>query len=253
MRKKILIGNWKMNKTCAETAKFCSELKAFKDAGIKKKMEEVDVGIAPTFISLKTFTEKLPNLICLSQNVNENESGAFTGEVSFNMLSEIGISWTLLGHSERRMYNNETDASINKKILACIAHKFTTVVCVGESLEEYKNGKSKSWIKAQIKGAFKNVPEKEVKKMVIAYEPIWSIGTGKNASPEIALDICSFIRKTIASLYSEATAKAVRILYGGSVKPDNIASYVKTKEIDGALVGGASLKPESFIELLKNY
>jgi len=250
MRKKLLMGNWKMNKTIAEAKEFIDDCEHIVEDA---KKNNIDIGVAPTYLCLQAVKENAPKgLIVSAQNVNMNSSGAFTGEVSTEMLQEVKIDWAIIGHSERRTYDGETSAKCNEKIKKLLKANMTPLYCCGESLETYEKGETKNFIKDQIIAGFKDVPFDGAKKVVIAYEPIWSIGTGKNASQAIAEDICGFIRQTIKELYGEATAEEIRILYGGSVKPNNIKEYLSSPNIDGALVGGASLKIESFKELLTN-
>lgn len=249
MRKKLLVGNWKMNKTIAEAKDFALAAKPIAELA---KIHDIEIGVAPTFLSLKTVKDNIPNsMIVVSQNVHFEDHGAFTGEISIPMLKEIGINWSLIGHSERRMFAGETSEKCNKKILKLLANEMTPLYCCGESLEVFEKGETKSFVKAQIIEGLKDIPLQKVERVVIAYEPIWSIGTGKNASKEIAEDVCAFIRAVLKEMYGEQAAK-VRILYGGSVKPENIKEYLSCPNVDGALVGGASLKIDSFAELLNN-
>ena len=248
-RKKLLLGNWKMNKTPSEAKEFalgCGDMIRFAvDNGI-------DVGVAPTFICLQTVVENAPkDLIIAAQNCNEHDHGAYTGEISIPMLKEIGINWVILGHSERRTYNGETSVACNAKIKALLAASMTPVYCCGETLETFEAGETKSFVKKQIEEGFAGLTAEEAKKVVVAYEPIWAIGTGKNATKEIAEDTIASIRSVLKALFGEA-AEEIRILYGGSVKPNNIAEYMSEKDIDGALVGGASLALDSYRGLIEN-
>lgn len=250
MRRKLLLGNWKMNKTLPEAIEFA---KATKEISALAKKNKVDMGVGCPFIDLYAVKKIVKNhLIVASENVSEYDHGAYTGEVSIPMLKSINIDWAIIGHSERRAYNNETSEACNKKILALLANKMVPVYCCGESLGTFEAGKTKTWIKEQIETGLKDVKAEDMKNLVIAYEPIWSIGTGKNASKEIAEEICGYIRKLVCNLYGAKVANRVRILYGGSVKPNNIKEYLSEKDIDGALVGGASLAIESYKELLTN-
>lgn len=249
MRRKLLMGNWKMNKTIAEAHEFA---KATKELIQVAKDNNVDIGVAPTFLSLDIVKKTSPELIVSAQNVHFKENGAYTGEISIPMLQEIGIDWVILGHSERRTFDGETSLKCNQKIKALLAANMTPLYCCGESLETFEAGETKSWIKAQIEEGFASLTKEEAKKVVVAYEPIWSIGTGKNASSEIAEDICKFIRDTLTAIFDKETADVIRILYGGSVKPNNIREYLSLPDVDGALVGGASLKIDSYKELLTN-
>lgn len=249
MRKKLLLGNWKMNKTIAEAKEFATFSIEMAKAAHKKG---IDIGVAPTFLGLDVVRKNNPFLIVAAQNCNDKDSGAYTGEISIPMLEEIGISWVIIGHSERRTYNGETNASCNKKILHLLENRMVPVYCVGETLAEYEAGETKNIVKTQIIDGLKDVSKEDASELVIAYEPVWSIGTGKNASKEIAQDVCGFIREILASLFGKEVADQIRILYGGSVKPDNIHAYLSMDDIDGALVGGASLKLDSYNELINN-
>ena len=248
-RKKLLLGNWKMNKTPSEAKEFalgCGDMIRFAvDNGI-------DVGVAPTFVCLQTVVENAPkDLIIAAQNCNEHDHGAYTGEISIPMLKEIGINWVILGHSERRTYNGETSVACNAKIKALLAASMTPVYCCGETLETFEAGETKSFVKKQIEEGFAGLTAEEAKKVVVAYEPIWAIGKGKNATKESAEDTIASIRSVLQALFGEA-AEEIRILYGGSVKPNNIAEYMSEKDIDGALVGGASLALDSYRGLIEN-
>ena len=250
MRRKLLLGNWKMNKTVSEAKEFALNAK---DLGKLAKQNKVDMGICVPYIDLAPVKKILKNsLIVGAENCHELDHGAYTGEVSIPMLLGLGITWCIIGHSERRTYYNETSEDCNKKILALIKNNMVPVYWCGESLETYEEGKTKEFVKEQIIKGFKDVSKEDAAKVVIAYEPIWSIGTGKNASKEIAEDVCKFIRKIIKDLYDTKTSNKVRILYGGSVKPNNIKEYLYCDNIDGALVGGASLDVNSYKELLTN-
>lgn len=237
-----------MNKTVSEAKQF-----ALETAEIAKYAQEkgILVGVSPTYLGLDTVKQLNPNLIVSAQNVHFQESGAFTGEISIPMLQELGISWCLIGHSERRQYDNETNEKCNKKIHALTKQGMTAVYCVGETLEEFEKGLTKAVVKEQLISGLANLSEEELLHVVIAYEPVWSIGTGKNASKEIAQDVCHFIRKVIKDMLP-SVAEEMLILYGGSVKPENIKEYLTEKDIDGALVGGASLKVDSFTTMIKN-
>lgn len=250
MRRKLLLGNWKMNKTVSEAKEFALNAK---DLGKLAKQNKVDMGICVPYIDLAPVKKILKNsLIVGAENCHELDHGAYTGEVSIPMLLDLCITWCIIGHSERRTYYNETSEACNKKILALLKNNMVPVYCCGESLETYEEGKTKEFVKEQIIKGFKDVSKEDAAKVVIAYEPIWSIGTGKNASKEIAEDVCKFIRKIIKDLYDTKTSNKVRILYGGSVKPNNIKEYLYCDNIDGALVGGASLDVNSYKELLTN-
>jgi triosephosphate isomerase len=248
MRKKLLLGNWKMNKTPSEAKAFALAANEMVDFAVK---HNIDVGVAPTYVCLATVKENInPKCIVAAQNCNEHDHGAYTGEISIPMLKEMGIDWCIIGHSERRAYNGETSVACNAKIKALLAANMTPVYCCGESLEVFEKGETKKFVSEQIRTGLKDLTPAEAKKVVIAYEPIWAIGTGKSASKEIAEDTIGFIRRTLRESFGDV-AIDMRILYGGSVKPENVAMYMSEPDIDGALVGGASLAPESFHGLIE--
>lgn len=249
MKRKILIGNWKMNKTMQEAIEFAN---ALKEKSIEVEKENIILGIAPSFLCLPIIKKLGGNIIAFAQNVHFEEKGAFTGEISIPMLEEIGVNGSLVGHSERRQYFNETNATCNLKLKALEAHKMNAVYCVGETLSEYEEGKTRDVIKTQVLEGIEGLTEEYISNLTIAYEPVWSIGTGKNASKEIASDICGYIIEVIKEKYGEDVAGGIYVLYGGSVKPNNIKEYLDDDNIDGALVGGASLKADSFIEMINN-
>lgn len=242
MRKPIIVGNWKMNKLAREAFHFVQDVEPHLHDG-------ADFGVAPSFVSLFSAHENAKKLIVAAQNVHFEESGAYTGEVSIDMLKELGIDWVILGHSERRQYFNETDETINKKVKACLAKDVTPIVCVGETLDEFEAGKTEEVVRRQTRDCLAGL-EGKVDHIVVAYEPVWAIGTGKSADKEIAQNTCALIRDELKSVLGQEAAEAIRIQYGGSVKPDNIAEYLAQPDVDGALVGGASLKVESFLELV---
>ena len=249
MRRKLLLGNWKMNKTSAEAKEFALLSRPLAE---KAKLNNIDLGVAPTYLSLATVKENASkDMIVAAQNVHFKESGAFTGEVSIPMLKEFGIDWVLIGHSERRAYDNETNEKCNLKIKALIANEMVPVYCVGETLAEFEAGDTKKVVGAQVREGLKDLTKEQVRRLVVAYEPVWSIGTGKNASTEIAEDVCKFVRDVLRELFGEV-ADEIRVLYGGSVKPENIKAYLSCPDVDGALVGGASLKIDSYELLLTN-
>jgi triosephosphate isomerase len=249
MRKKLLLGNWKMNLSIAEAT-------AFAMASIplieKAKAANVFIGVAPTYLSLATVKQHNPDLIVSAQNIHFENSGAFTGEISALMLKEIGVDWTLVGHSERRSYFAETNLICNKKMIKAVQEGFTSVYCVGESSDDYDHGRTKAVIRDQLLIGLAGLSIDQMQHVVIAYEPVWSIGTGKNASKEHAQDIANYIRERVEEMFNPMVSAAMLILYGGSVKPNNIKDYLSQPDVDGALVGGASLKVSSFEELLTN-
>lgn len=240
MRRKIIAGNWKMNKTPSETVSLINELKPL------VANDDVDVVFCVPAISLSIAMEaaKGSNIEIGAENMHFEENGAFTGEIAPNMLTDIGVKYVIIGHSERREYFAETDETVNKKVLKAFEHGITPIICCGESLTQREQGVTIDWIRQQIKIAFLNVTADQAKKAVIAYEPIWAIGTGKVATTEQAQEVCAAIRVCIGEIYDEATAAAIRIQYGGSVSADSAPELFAQPDIDGGLVGGASLKPE---------
>jgi len=247
MRKPIMAGNWKMNKTRDEALSFIYAV-----SNEVPSKEDVETVICAPAILLRCLVKRQGDQLRIgAQNMHFEESGAFTGEISPSMLETTGVSYVILGHSERRQMFNETDEAINKKIFAALKHDLTPIVCCGETLEEREAGKVEEIIGGQIRADFANVPADAVSKIVIAYEPIWAIGTGKTASPEQADEVCGYIRSVIKSLYGAYISEEIRILYGGSVKPSNVEELMAKENIDGGLVGGASLDAGSFLQLAK--
>ena len=240
MRRKIIAGNWKMNKTPSETVALINQLKSL------VVNEDVDIVFCVPAISLTTAIEavKGTNIKIGAENMHFEESGAYTGEIAPNMLTDIGVEYVIIGHSERREYFAETDATVNKKVLKAFEHGITPIICCGESLLQREENVTIDFIRQQIKIAFLHVTSEQAKKAVIAYEPIWAIGTGKVATTEQAQEVCSEIRRCIEELYDRETAQTIRIQYGGSVSAANAAELFAQPDIDGGLVGGASLKPE---------
>lgn len=235
-----------MNKTVEEGVELTESIKAL----VSKADTEVCVCVP--FVSIQAVGQVVAgsNIKLGAQNMHQKESGAYTGEISPSMLEALAVDYVILGHSERREYFNETDESINEKIFTTFKHNMTPIVCCGESLETRKKGEEKDFVKNQLVGDFKDVPSEDMKKIVVAYEPIWAIGTGETASSDQAEEMCGFIRGLIAELYDDNVAEAVRIQYGGSVKPGNVDELMARENIDGALVGGASLKAEDFARLV---
>jgi len=246
-RKKIIIANWKMYKTMAQTKAFLSELtNAVQNLNIK-----CDYGIAASFTNLALLQNyQAKNFMIIAQNCHYETQGPFTGEISLQMLQELKVNGVIIGHSERRMFFNETNEIINQKLIALLNANLIPILCCGENLSEYQSKKTQNVIQNQIKVALKNLPATQVAKIIIAYEPIWAIGTGISASPVDAQTVCAMIRDFISELYDSAIAQKIRIQYGGSVKPENIKNFLNQPDIDGALVGGASLQVKSFIGLL---
>ena len=245
MRKPIIVGNWKMNKTPSEALTFMEEMKT-----VLTGDENADYGVGAPYVDLDVCVKNAGHLIIAAENCNELDSGAYTGEVSVPMLKEIGITYCIIGHSERRTYYNETSEACAKKAKRLLQDNIIPILCIGETEKQYDDGLTSDVIKSQLHESLAGLTAEEVAKMVIAYEPIWAIGTGKSATKEIAEDCCKLVRETVKNLYDETTAEAVRIQYGGSVKPDNIAEYMACEDIDGALIGGASLKVDSFKEII---
>ena len=240
MRRKIVAGNWKMNKTPSEAVGLINELIPL------VKSEDVDVVFCVPYVVLPTALElvKDTNIEIGAQNMYYEENGAYTGEISPNMLTDLGVRYVILGHSERREYFNETNEDINKKVLKAFEHGLTPIVCCGETLAQREQGVTIDFVRTQIKIAFQNITAEQAKKAVIAYEPIWAIGTGKVATTEQAEEVCKAIRECIAEVYDDETANAIRIQYGGSVNGSNAAELFAQADIDGGLVGGASLKAD---------
>ena len=245
MRKPIIAGNWKMHKTIAEALDFVN---AVKD---RVNNDNVEAVICAPFTLLKDLKEatKGTNIKIGAQNMHFEEKGAFTGEISPLMLKELDMDYVVIGHSERRQYFNETDETVNKKVLKALEVGIDPILCVGETLEEREAGNTKDVCKVQVEKALENVSKEDLAKVVIAYEPVWAIGTGKTATSEDANDVIAYIREVVANLYGEL-ANEVRIQYGGSVKPSNVAEIMNQSDIDGALVGGASLEANDYVKLV---
>lgn len=246
MRRPFIAGNWKMHKTPAETKVFFTQLLPL----IEKA--DVEIGICVPFVDLETAVSaaKGTSVGIGAQDVYWEDEGAFTGEISPVMLINVGCKYCIVGHSERRQYFGETNETVNKKIKALFKHQITPIVCVGETLEEREQGVTEKVCQTQIKEGLQGLSPQEAEKLVIAYEPIWAIGTGKTASAEDAQNTIKFIRSVLADSFGESCANKIRIQYGGSVKPSNIKELMAQPDIDGALVGGASLKAEDFAALV---
>ncbi|MFL6527987.1 MAG: triose-phosphate isomerase [Chthoniobacterales bacterium] len=249
MRKKIVAANWKMNMTQAEAAAFVESLLV--EIGDEVQVEVV---IVPPFTSLAKVSEALgtsQNIKLGAQNMHWERSGAFTGEISAAMLRDLYVRYVVLGHSERRQYFGETDEIVNRKMRAALEAALRPIVCVGETLAQRDAGEVEEVLSRQLRGSLASVESKELIEVVVAYEPVWAIGTGRNASPEQAQEAHAFIRKVLGEISDSTTADKIRIQYGGSVKPDNAAKLMSQPDIDGALVGGASLDPRSFAQIVK--
>lgn len=246
MRKPLVMGNWKMYKTIGEAKAFAEEFKKLYTPS------DVQVGFCAPFTQLSALKEafKDTDIKVGAQNMHFAENGAFTGEVSADMLNELGVEYCIIGHSERRQYFNETDETVNKKLHTAFKHNIIPILCVGESLEQRDAGKEFDVVRGQMVAALKGLTAELVASLVVAYEPVWAIGTGRNATPEQANEMCGYIRKVIEELYGDEVSEQVIIQYGGSVKPSNASELLNMEEIDGALVGGASLVPADFIEIV---
>ncbi len=249
-RKLFIAGNWKMNKTSSEAEKILVELKSKLSPYIGK----LNIAVCPAFTALETAVRVLhgSNIKLGSQDVSAKESGAYTGEVSAKMLLDTGVTYAIVGHSERRQYHNETDALVNEKTKMALKSGLLPIVCIGETLHERENGKTYDIITTQFRGSLNGLTSEEMIKTTIAYEPVWAIGTGKTASKEQAQEVHALIRKLLTDAYGSETAEKVIIQYGGSVKPENSAELMAQQDIDGALVGGASLDSEVFTNLIAN-
>lgn len=249
MRKLIIAGNWKLNYTEKEAVELVTALK--NELG---DISTVDIVVCPVFTALPVVHDILleSNIGLGAQNMHWEDAGAFTGEVSAPMLKDIGVEYVIIGHSERRQYFGETDATVNKRLKAALKHGLTPIVCVGENLAEREKGRTFEVLEKQCRGGLDGLEAEEIEKIIIAYEPVWAIGTGRTATPQQAQEAHKFVRDLLAEMYDDDTAQTVRIQYGGSVKPDNSASLMSQPDIDGALVGGASLKAETFTEIIRN-
>ena len=248
MRKKVIAGNWKMNKLPNEAMNFISELAPL----VKDTENEVVICVPYTDMFYSLLHAQDTNIKIGAQNMNAEEKGAYTGEISGEMLKAIGVEYVIIGHSERRAYYNETDESVNKKLKKALALELKPIVCVGESLEQRENGTAKEVVTTQTKLALKGLSNEEVTKTIIAYEPIWAIGTGKTATSEDANETIKWIREEIEKIYGNNVANSVIIQYGGSVKSSNAKELFEMSDIDGGLVGGASLDAQEFAKIV-NY
>ena len=245
-RKTVIAGNWKMNKTPSETKEFMTQLKA-----IMPKGRWCDVALCVPAVDIPAAVRAVreTRIGIGAENCNANASGAYTGEIATNMLVDAGCKYVIIGHSERRAMG-ETDADVNAKVQAALDAGLTPIMCCGETLEQRESGITTEWITMQIKAGLQNVGEDKIRKMIIAYEPIWAIGTGKTATPEQAEEVCENIRAVIRKLYGAKIARAISILYGGSMNEKNAYDLLAQPDIDGGLIGGASLKPEQFVEIV---
>ncbi|MBF0510822.1 MAG: triose-phosphate isomerase [Candidatus Omnitrophica bacterium] len=248
MRKPIIAGNWKLNKVPHEAVLLVNELK--RDL---IDVEYADIVVCPPFTALADVADTLTetNIAVGAQNLFWEDSGAFTGEISAPMLKDLGVVYVIIGHSERRQYFNETNETVNKRLRAALKHGLKPIVCVGENLAQRESNKTFDIIKDHCEGSLKGLSAEEMKGVVVAYEPVWAIGTGKTATPDQAQEVHVFIRGLLEKMFNKETAQSVRIQYGGSVTPDNITALMAQPDIDGALVGGASLKSVSFVAIVK--
>ena len=247
-RKYLIAGNWKMNKTASESAALVQQVHASVGS-----QSTVQVAVFPPFTSICKVSEELEgSQVALgAQNVHEQASGAYTGEVSAEMLRDLYVTYVILGHSERRQYFAETNNSVNKKILATVAGNLKPIYCIGETLEQRERNETLDVVRTQIREGLGNFSDSEVDNLVIAYEPVWAIGTGKTATDEMAQEVHSFIRETLSALFGENAASTIRILYGGSMNAGNAAGLLAQPDVDGGLIGGASLAPKSFCEIVQ--
>jgi triosephosphate isomerase len=246
-RKTIIAGNWKMNKTPSETKAFAEQFKAILP---KTKWCDIVVCVPTVDLSAAVRSFKDSRIAVGAENVYFEKSGAYTGEISADMLADLGVRYVIVGHSERRALFGETDEIVNKKVLAALEAGLNPIICVGESLAQREMGVTMELIALQVKSALAGVPAEKLRKCVIAYEPVWAIGTGKTATAEQAAEVCTFIRTTVRHLYGARIARSITIQYGGSMKPANAAELLAQPDIDGGLIGGASLNPEDFIAII---
>lgn len=243
MRKPIIVGNWKMNKTCKETVEFINAIEpVLHDAA--------DYGVGAPYTALKDATATAKKLIIAAENCHFEDTGAFTGEISVPMLEELKVTHCIIGHSERRTMFGDTDETVNKKAKRLIKADITPILCIGETEAQYDAGETEKVIRSQLTGSLADMCAGCVKDIVIAYEPIWAIGTGKSASKDDAQNCCAIVRDQVRKMYGDDAAEGVRVQYGGSVKPENIKEYMACPDIDGALIGGASLKVDSFTAII---
>ena len=246
-RTAVIAGNWKMNKTASEAKELITALIPL----VKDAKCDVIIGVPFTDIAVATELTKGTNIKVSAQNCHFEDHGAFTGEISARMLTEAGVEYVILGHSERRTYFAETNETVNKRARAALAAGLKTIICVGESLEQREAGVTQSFVSEQVKAALEGMTAEDIKNVIIAYEPIWAIGTGKTATKEQAAEVCGIIRSVVAELYSKETAEALTIQYGGSMNAKNCADLLSMEDIDGGLIGGASLKPNDFAVIVE--
>ena len=242
-RKYLIAGNWKMNKTATEAVDLIEEVKS-----LVGNQSSVQVCVCPSFTSLAKASELVEEsqLLLGAQDMNAEPSGAFTGEISAEMLRDLYVSFVILGHSERRQFFGETNHSVNKKILAAVENNLKPIYCIGETLEEREAGKTLDVVGSQVREGLESFPSQSIENLVLAYEPVWAIGTGKTATDEMAQEVHAYIRKVLTDIFGESSASKIRILYGGSMKPENAAGLLAQEDVDGGLIGGASLTARTF-------
>jgi triosephosphate isomerase (TIM) len=248
-RKLIIAGNWKMNKTVGEAVALVGDLKIE-----LANVTEVDIVVCPPFTALSEVAKALrgSNIFLGAQNMSEHDAGAYTGEIASAMLKELSVRYVILGHSERRQYQRESDALISKKAQAAHAMSLIPIVCVGETLVERETGRTEEVLETQVRGSLTGLSKDQMAETIVAYEPVWAIGTGQTATTAQAEEVHAFIRGLLVRLFDETVARRVRIQYGGSVKPSNARELMSQPDVDGALVGGASLEARSFVDIIKN-
>ena len=249
MRKHIVAGNWKMHKNNTETTALLDEIIA------KKQNTSTEIIVAPTFVNLKTAvdTVKGQNITVAAQNMHQAEGGAFTGEIAANMLTDIGVNTVILGHSERRAYFHETDGLLANKVDTALKHNMSVIFCFGEELKDREKNNHFNIVEYQLRDALFHLNKNDWNNIVLAYEPVWAIGTGETATPEQAQEIHQFVRELIAKVYGNTVADSVSILYGGSVKPDNAKEIFSKPDVDGGLIGGAALKADDFLAIVNSF
>ena len=248
MRRKILAGNWKMHKTVAESVALAKEIVE----ALKAKPSASEVVICPTYVALDRVSSVIAGspVVLGAQDMHWESQGAFTGKISADMLKALGVTYVILGHSEQRAYFHETDETVNKKTRKALAEGLKPIVCVGETLTERQTEVTEKVVETQVRGAYAGISAADALKTVIAYEPVWAIGTGLNATPAQAQDVHHFIRKLLASMYDTATADSIQIQYGGSMKPENAKELLSQPDVDGGLIGGAALKTDAFLGII---
>jgi triosephosphate isomerase len=248
MRKKLIAGNWKMHRTPSESEKLAKEIR-----DLSGNVDYADVVICPTYVALDRVTKavKGSSIQTGAQDMHWENQGAFTGKISGDMIKDLGVHYVIIGHSEQRSYFHETNDSVNKKVKKALESGLTPIICVGETLAEREENRTESVVEDHVRGAFWGLSAAKASQCVVAYEPVWAIGTGKTATAEQAQEVHAFIRKLIAELYDSGLADGIRILYGGSMKPENAGGLLKQKDIDGGLIGGAALKAESFMGIIE--